>query len=86
MGILDHVQEFRIDIRLTLEIKDQVDQPTVQFIDHLAEKIFLHVAGLPGKRSQATRTFRATQVAGRGGLDGDGHRRAPLYGLAGEPG
>ena len=83
MSIRHHLQKLRIDVRLSLEIKNQENQLFMQLIDGFAEKIGLQIARFPRKRPQSAGAFRAAQVAGRGGLDADRDRHSPLHGATG---
>ena len=60
VGILHHIQEMRIDIGLTLEIKDQPGQFAMHGINDLSKKIIFHVTGVAGESTQAAGAFRAT--------------------------
>jgi hypothetical protein len=62
--------------RLSLKIKTQVKKLLVHGVNGLPEEIHLDGAGWPCKGFKATGAFRATQVAGRGGLNGNGKRQS----------
>ena len=47
-----------------------------------AKEIGLKHAGWTGESAQSVRAFRAAQVVGGGGFDGDGKRVAPVNGSA----
>ena len=86
MSVSNHLEEFRIDIRFALKIKNEADQLLVHFINHLSEKILFHVSGLSGEGPEPTRTFRAPEIARRSGFNGNSHRGTPLNRFAGQPG
>ncbi len=80
--ISDHLQKIGIDKGLALEVEDQVDQIPAQFVYGFPEEIGFEVAGFPGKCTKTTRAFRAAEIAGSGGLQGDGHGQPPLNGVS----
>src|SRR5690606_12850627 len=69
MRMTDHVEESGIDVRLALEVEDEVDQPRMQLVDDLPEEILPEVARRAAEGPQAARAFRAAEVAGGGRLD-----------------
>lgn len=80
IGVFDHFQKIRVDVRLALKVKNEVKQLAVQLVDGFSKKIGFQIAGRPRKLPQAARTFGAAEVAGRRRLDADGRRDAPLDG------
>src|SRR5258706_10697284 len=80
-SIFNHVQKIRVQIRFTLEIKNEIKKIFVKLINCLAEKIFLQHSRWTGKRPESTRTFRTPEITGSGRLKRDGNRIAPLYRL-----
>ena len=66
--ILDHVQEFRIDVRLTLEIKNQPGQFPMHTINELAKEIYFHISSIPCEGPESARTLGTTKITGSGGF------------------
>jgi hypothetical protein len=65
-GVTHHIEKLRIDKRLSLEIKNEIEQIFVKIIHGIPEKICFQVARVPGECPEATGAFRAAQVAGSG--------------------
>lgn len=85
VGIFHHFQEIGIQVRLALEIKDEVKKLFMNFINGSFEEIILQHAGRTGKLPQAAGAFGATQVATGGWLKGNGNRITPLNRFVKQP-
>ena len=83
VGKSNHVQKFRVDIRLALKIENEVKQLPVQLLNGFTKKVLLQIPGIAAKRTEPTGAFRTAQIAGRGGFNADCDRQTPLYGSAG---
>lgn len=79
--VTHHVEELGVDVRLALEIEDEIEQLSVQFVNRFPEKILLQIARWSGEGPQPAGAFRAAEIAGSGGFQRDGHRHSPLHGL-----
>ncbi len=75
MRVVHHVEEFGVDVRFALKIKDEIKQVAVEFFDGFSEKIFFQIACVAAEGSQPAGAFGAAQVASsrRFYADGDGH-------------
>lgn len=72
MGIADHGKEFRVQVGFSLKIKSQIREILVDIIDGLPEEVLLQHTGWSGKGPETAGAFRAAQVAGGGGFEGNG--------------
>jgi hypothetical protein len=79
VGIFYHIQKLRIQVRLTLEIKNQVKQVLMNIVNGLGKEIFLQHTGWSSKLPQPARALGATQVTTGGRLKTDADGVSPLY-------
>lgn len=86
LGVGHHVEELGIDVRLALEVENEVQQFGRQFVYHVAEEIGAQVPRGPGEGAQAAGAFRAAKVAGGGGFYGYRNGQAPLHRAPGDAG
>ena len=70
-----------MEIRLPLEIKNEIKQFPGKLVKGVPEKILLQHAGRTGERPQSAGAFRTPEVAGGGGFKGQGNRKSPLNGF-----
>lgn len=78
-GILDHVQKIRIDVWLTLEVKDEVKQLIGNVVHCPGKEVGFQVASRPGKLAETTGAFGATKVTGSRWLKRHGKGLPPYY-------
>lgn len=82
-GITYHIQEIRVDIGFSLEIKEQVDGPFTQLIDPSSMVLLPDHSGISVKLPESARAFGTSEIAGSGGFDRDAYGHPPLDGLSG---